>query len=115
MVEKLHSKESKAFVQKIGEISNKLLDDQLYPVNEIKPATSETKPLDEDELETIRKIYDEAKIMLEQAYRKTFHKLPPNDWHLTITDTNANTNTTNCATSYHKHGYVIRKRITTLF
>jgi hypothetical protein len=43
---------------------------------------NQVKPLDADELETVRKIYDEVKILLGNAYHKTFHKLPSDDRHL---------------------------------
>ncbi len=81
IVEKLQSKEAKAFIEGIGE-------KVVYNGPKI-----EVKPLDADELETVRKIYDEAKMLLEKAYRKTFHKLPPEDWYLTITD----------GRGYHEH------------
>lgn len=76
--EDLQSKEAKAFIQRI---KNKVIHEG--PFGERK---NKVTPLDADELETVRKIYDEAKILLEKAYRKTFHKLPPDDWHLTIID-----------------------------
>jgi hypothetical protein len=76
--ENLQSEEAKSFIQRI---KNK----KVYsgPFGERK---TEIIPLDADELETVRKIYDEAKMLLEKGYRKTFHKLPPEDWHLTIID-----------------------------
>jgi hypothetical protein len=73
--EGLQSKEAKAFIQKIRDKVIQHHNDKTINIS-----------LDADELETIRKIYDEAKIMLAEAYRKTFHKLPPDDWHLTIID-----------------------------
>lgn len=76
--EELQSKESKAFIQRI---KNKI--EYGDPFGERR---TKVTPLDADELETVRKIYDEAKILLHEAYRKTFHKLPPDDWHLTIVD-----------------------------
>jgi hypothetical protein len=78
--EVLQSKEAKQFIMKIkAKVYYKGALEQ-YHINE------NVEPLDADELEIVRKIYDEAKTMLADAYRKTFHKLPPNDWHLTIID-----------------------------
>jgi hypothetical protein len=73
--EDLHSKEAKAFIQTIKAKVVQHHHDKTVNVS-----------LHTDELETVRKIYNEAKIMLEKAYRRTFHKLPPDDWHLTIVD-----------------------------
>jgi len=75
--DELQSKEAKAFIQTIRD----KIEDSSNSVN-----AYELKPLTEDEIETVRKIYDEAKMLLEQGYRKAFHKLPPADWHLTIYD-----------------------------
>jgi hypothetical protein len=75
LIEELQSKEAKAFIQKL---KDKVEYDDFI--------VSTIKPLDEDELETVRKIYGETKMLLEQAYRKTFHKLPPDEWYLTIID-----------------------------
>jgi hypothetical protein len=75
VIEELQSKEAKAFIQRIYDIIIHRHDD-----------VSTIKPLDEDEYAIIRKIFDEAKLLLEKEYRKTFHKLPPDDWHLTTTD-----------------------------
>ena len=74
----VQSAEAKAFIQKLNsKIETNGFD---YCGAKIK------EPLNEDELETVRKIYDEAKMLLEQGYRKVFHKLPTADWHLTIYD-----------------------------
>jgi len=51
-------------------------------------ASKDELNLDVDELVAASKLYDEAKALLENACRKRFHKLPPDNWHLT--------NTTNC-------------------
>jgi hypothetical protein len=72
LCEDLHSNEAKAFIQKI---ISKI--DYENPCKLIAIGS-----LDKDELETVRKIYDEAKMLLEQGYRKAFHKLPPADWYL---------------------------------
>lgn len=71
----MQSKEAKAFIQQIKDKVIQHHNDKTINIS-----------LDADELEIVRKIYDEAKILLGNAYRKTFHKLPPDDWHLTIVD-----------------------------
>jgi hypothetical protein len=76
--EELQSKEAKAFIQRI-----KSKIEYGDPFGERR---TKVTPLDADELETVRKIFDEAKELLQEGYRKTFHKHPPNDWHLTIID-----------------------------
>jgi hypothetical protein len=86
LIEDLQSKEAKGFIQRIRDKiktnPNPFNPASYDPFNPV----SSVEPLDDDELETIRKIYDEAKMLLEQGYRKAFHKLPPADWHLTIYD-----------------------------
>jgi hypothetical protein len=77
ILDSLYSKEVKAFVQKI---KDKVIQHHIDKAVSIS--------LDLDELEIVHKIYDEAKMMLEKAYRKTFHKLTSEDWHLTIIDGN---------------------------
>ena len=79
VIESLQSKEAKAFIQRIHDLIIHRHDD-----------VSTIKPLDEDEYATLRKIFDEARLLIEKAYRKTFHKLPPDDWHLTTIDGRAN-------------------------
>ncbi|GEM_PF-6495723 len=73
--EELQSKEAKAFIQRIKDKIIQHHNDKTINIS-----------LDADELETVRKIFDEAKMLLQEGYRKTFHKLPPDDWHLTIID-----------------------------
>jgi hypothetical protein len=34
----------------------------------------------------MHKIYDGAKTLQEKAYRKTFYKHTPQDWHVTVVD-----------------------------
>jgi hypothetical protein len=75
LIEELHSKEAKAFIRKIKDKVVQHYDDKTLEIS-----------LDADELETVRKIYDEARILIEKGYRNVFHKLPPDDWYLTIAD-----------------------------
>jgi hypothetical protein len=77
--EELQSKEAKAFIQMI----KSKIEYGDFPFGDRR---TKVTPLDADELETVRKIYDEAKMLLQEGDRKTFHKLPPEDWHLTIID-----------------------------
>jgi len=76
----LQSKEARAFIQKIKDnIDHATIAGGLFLPEEIVP-------LSEDEIDLIRKIFDETKYLIEQQYRKKFHKLPPEDWHVYITD-----------------------------
>lgn len=67
IIEELQSKEAKDFILTIKENVEQGM-----------------QPLSEDVLDIIRKIYEEAKFLLEKEYRKNFHKFPPADWHLYV-------------------------------
>ena len=80
LYEELQSNEAKSFIMKI---KNKIYEKGAFGQDKLKESI---ELLISDEIETIHKIYDQAKSLLENAYRKTFHKLPPADWYLTTTD-----------------------------
>ena len=90
LIEELECKEAKAFIQRI----RSKIKANYYSYSAFEPPMVDwiinppfvTEPLDTDELDVVRKIYDEAKMLLEKAYRKAFHKSLPEDWHMTIRD-----------------------------
>jgi hypothetical protein len=67
----LQSREAKAFIQKIKDnVSH----------------SEKLTPLTEDEINIVRKIFDETKHTLEVQYRRKFHLLPRELWHQYVTD-----------------------------
>jgi hypothetical protein len=78
LLDGLQSKEAKDFVSKIKANVEQALDKEAVSFCVLP---EKLQPLTEDEIETVRKIFDEAKDQVEQKYRRLFHKLPPEDWH----------------------------------
>jgi DNA-binding transcriptional regulator GbsR (MarR family) len=75
----LQSKEAKDFIQKIKDNVSQIEITDPHSVEKITP-------LSEDELNLVRKIFDETKYLLEQEYRRKFRERPPEAWHRYITD-----------------------------
>jgi hypothetical protein len=67
VIDELQSREAKDFIKKIRENVEQGM-----------------QPLSEDVLDIIKKIYEEAKFLLEKEYRRNFHKIPPANWHLYV-------------------------------
>jgi hypothetical protein len=89
LLERLQSKEARNFIQTMRTKVEQAWE-KVFCGRRINP--EKIAPLTDAELDLVKKIHDEAKYQLEKQYRKTFHKLHPEDWHLYITDTWMNRN-----------------------
>ena len=83
IIEYLQSKEARDFIHKIKTNVEQATNPYSGFVD-VRP--EKIKPLTEDELDIVRKIFDEARDLLEQRYRRVFHKLPPEDWYMYFQD-----------------------------